>query len=166
MKLVFRILLKKLEFTITFFTWQKSWVCVFEKLAACFVRTPGSVPFCHFFLHLIFHYFSCTVILTFILFPVVYGQIGAFVWKGALLGQWESCLLVCQSLPYHPSSLCIHSLTLQVARAIPCQLLFSDCFVKLSIAVCLCVLLGLDLPNALFFSFCASHAEVLMLIRS
>lgn len=111
MKLVFQILLKKLEFIITFFTWQKSWVCVFEKLAACFVRTPSSVPFCHFFLHLIFHYFSCTIILTFILFPVVFGHIGAFVWKGALLGQWESCLLVCQSLPYHPSSLCIHSLS-------------------------------------------------------
>ena len=74
MKLFFWNLLKKAEFIITSFTSQKSWVCAFEKLAACFVRTPSSVSFCHFFLHLIFHYFSCTVILTFFLFPV--GRIG------------------------------------------------------------------------------------------
>lgn len=118
---------------------------MFKKLAACFLRFPGSVSFFHFFLYLSFPlpllyynpHFHCT--------PSNVWSVWAFVCKGALLGQLESSLevKVHQSLQYQPSTLCI----LWVDRTSPRQFGF-PVFPLLSI---LCVLLFLDLLNALFF---------------
>ena len=168
MKLFFWNLLKKAEFIVTFVISQNSRVCVcLKNWQLAFWDILALFPSPTFFCTLVFHYLSCTIILTFILLPVVYGQYGPLSGRELCWISWRvHCRLKCAS-PFstnHP--LFAFSKWTEPVLSSCCSQIGFPVFPLLSI---LCVLLFLDLLNALSFpsnSSCrsADASEILWLL--